>query len=109
MTLDKQHQEQISVLKSQIGRIESEVNEIDSAFKAHLEAYKQNNIALNGVIHEVKEMRRDMKEAHADLKPVLESYIAITKGRSMLVGLGSVFLALGAVGAGLIWFIRSIT
>lgn len=53
-----------------------------------------------------KEIREMLVEINKKLDPVVDVYKAVLLSKGFVVGLASVILAIGAIGAGIVWLVN---
>ena len=72
------------------------LEQINEHFKDHAESDERN----------FKEIREMLVEINKKLDPVVDVYKAVLLSKGFVVGLASVILAIGAIGAGIVWLVN---
>ena len=73
-----------------------EIERLREAFKDHAESDERNFLAL----------QKTLEEINKKLDPVVDVYKAVLLSRSFITGVASVVVAIGAIGAGIMWVIN---
>ena len=56
----------------------------------------------------LSELKKCLDNTNRKLEPIIDAYRAILVSKSFILGLGAVVAAIGVIGAGVVYFIRSI-
>ena len=72
------------------------IEKLTEAFKDHAESDARNFEAI----------AKTLEEINKKLDPVVDVYKAVMLSKGFIVGLASIVLAIGAIGAGIVWVIN---
>jgi len=77
---------------------------------ADLEARQNEKIEKShmAVASSVSEFGKDLKNLSKDIKGIVDLYNGVSTVKSFVVGLASLIIAISAVGASVIWLIKSV-
>lgn len=105
MELD--HLEQVRELETDIESVRGEVGVVRSRLDRHLEIYAANGKEMKRMADILENLTKKFEDFDTRTKPIVDVYNGVLTVKSIVVGLASVLIALGAIGTGVFWVINS--